>query len=316
MALATTNISTTLVRNELSEDNNNVFSLCTSSLINKWSRYKPVRDAGTGPNRPFGNETQRCGFDLYNETAPSWEYLHPRGGSPGGEIDEPGRLGDFRGYKHGALPPFELIGHPSATQLNNDSFGFALDVNEDDITVEDLLLDDWYFGVLVDSTFYSAAHPLGDRGTEIEAVSIQTGVLSAGSHDWAAYITQFPTSAGETPDTIIPLPEYTGYHISGTCEITLEPPEVELVNNSSIVPTRGNITCLSGVTYVTFIALNRGLAQAVEFFNDDAEGASVGWFVITEGDSETGLPETTGILTVPKPEGYGSVLHLRVEDSV
>lgn len=122
MALGTTNISTTLVRNTLGENNNNVFSLATSNLINMWSKYKPTRGVNNGAaiasNTFWKGHDGRCGFDLpifqsnsgnagvYSPT--TWGYLKPRGGSPGGNPDEPGRLGDFRGYEHSSTlkPPF------------------------------------------------------------------------------------------------------------------------------------------------------------------------------------------------------------------
>ena len=43
MALGTTNITTTLVGNTLGVASRDVGVLCSSSLINKWSKNKPVR---------------------------------------------------------------------------------------------------------------------------------------------------------------------------------------------------------------------------------------------------------------------------------
>lgn len=310
MALGTTNISTTLVRNTLGESNNNVFLLCTSELINKWSRYKPVRDAGAGVNRPRGF------LGLFGLNLPTnWDYLHPRGGSPGGTPDEPGRLGDFREYKHDAIPPFQLTTYPSATQLNVDTFTFAITVNENDITVEDLVLEDWYFGVLVDSVFYSAAHPLGDRATEIEARTIQAGPLAAGSHTWSAYISQYQTTAGETPDTVIALPAYGSYVISGSFSLTLEAPHIHVINNSSIVPTRGSIGVYIDGSYVRFSALNTGADQWVSFYDDETD-TLLNTVLINAGDSETGLPATTGDVSIAAPTGWGSDIHIRIEDYI
>lgn len=76
----------------------NYFLLCTSIKINKWSKYKPIRDAGLGSNWPEG-DTGKYGLNLPT----NWTYLKPRGGEPGGlltGIDEPARLADFRGYEH------------------------------------------------------------------------------------------------------------------------------------------------------------------------------------------------------------------------
>lgn len=71
MALPNSNITTTMVRNILSEDNNNVGLLCTSSKVNKWSANKP------------------------GELVVSNQYLTL-------EVNPPYKLGDFRGYEHSA----------------------------------------------------------------------------------------------------------------------------------------------------------------------------------------------------------------------
>lgn len=73
----------------------NIFNMCVYHAINKWSRHKPIRDAGNGVNWPAGS-SGRYGLDLSD----NWAYLQPRGGSPGGAIDEPARPSDFRGYEH------------------------------------------------------------------------------------------------------------------------------------------------------------------------------------------------------------------------
>jgi len=113
--IGTTDIDIRDVRNTLSEVTYNLFDLGTSSNINMWSRYKPVRDAYLGVNWPLSSMTYGSGryglafgrgtcistdgvgteMDLTN-----WTYQQPRGGSQGGLIDEPIRLGDFRGYSH------------------------------------------------------------------------------------------------------------------------------------------------------------------------------------------------------------------------
>ena len=87
-----------------------LFNIGTSDLINKWSRYKPVRAAGLGETinaRPAGDDgyfglNMAVGVGAVESTDPTsvWAYLHPEGGSDGGDPDEPVRLGDFRGYEH------------------------------------------------------------------------------------------------------------------------------------------------------------------------------------------------------------------------
>lgn len=124
MALGTTNISMTTVRSTLGYTADwSLFNVCISTLINMWSRFKPTRGVNNGnltlnSNTFWKGSDGRCGLSLptlpagsgiLNTYTPSnWEYLHPRGGSPGGTPDEPGRLGDFRGYEHDSTlkPPF------------------------------------------------------------------------------------------------------------------------------------------------------------------------------------------------------------------
>lgn len=103
--LGTKNITTTLVRNTLGEDNNDVGLLCKSSKINMFSKRKPVRDS-----RDFLAFADVGVADNYGIVVPDWNggnqvwtYNHPRGGSR-----EPYRIGDFRQYYHEAGIPFRM----------------------------------------------------------------------------------------------------------------------------------------------------------------------------------------------------------------
>ena len=137
MALGTTNISTTIVRNALLESNNSVFSLCTSSLINKWSRYKPIRDAGAGANWPAGPNAPD-GYPKYGLNLPTnWDYLQPRGGAPGDIIDEPGRLGDFRGYEHDKTLTYPPIWYDQYLSTNVDGTTLSPTTKDENIIPKD-----------------------------------------------------------------------------------------------------------------------------------------------------------------------------------
>lgn len=85
MALGTTDISTTLVGNTIGNSSRNVGVLCTSSTINKWSKFKPVKTPWPDANDNW------YGLDPTN----NWAWVLPSGGST-----NPFRLGDFRGYEH------------------------------------------------------------------------------------------------------------------------------------------------------------------------------------------------------------------------
>ena len=112
MALGTTNINCKTVADliadatvyEVIDGYNyiNYFLLCASVNINRWSKYKPVRAYGIGTNIHVRgkDDVGYWGFNFSGSNPDKWDYLHPRGGSPGGTPDEPARLDDFRGYEH------------------------------------------------------------------------------------------------------------------------------------------------------------------------------------------------------------------------
>lgn len=296
MALGSTNISISLVKSTLGETIDNLYSLGKSLEVNKWSKYKPV--IGTWP---IGN-SGIYGIDVVD----NWTYKQP------GFAGEPIRLGDFRQYKHNALPVFELTVYPSGTQLNVDTFTFGLTANENDITIENLLIDEWFFGVKVDSTYYSTVYSLGNRATEIEALSIQVIGLTSGSHTWECFISQYQASGGGEPDTWVALPAYSGYVISGNTTITLVDPYVDTINNTTL---DGTINCYIDGAYIKFTALNRGNSHSVDFYNHHTSNF-LGTDIINEGDPITGLPETIGIVpNISAPTGYGSHETIRVEDA-
>lgn len=100
-ALGTTNITTTLVRNTLGENNNDVGRLCLSSKINRFSRFKPISDNYTqyGISIPSMQEMNNNG---------AWIYSAPTAYSPK-------RLGDFRKYYHEAPIPLLQVRGKSMT---------------------------------------------------------------------------------------------------------------------------------------------------------------------------------------------------------
>ena len=117
MALTTTGITTTIVKNAIGLASNNVGALCSSSNINKWSKYKPVRYNSVNINRSTESwwcaQDGNCGLNipvyaniadmftaLRNNTV-MWDYLKPSGGAT-----QPFRIADFGGYEHSAQPPF------------------------------------------------------------------------------------------------------------------------------------------------------------------------------------------------------------------
>lgn len=145
MALGTTNITTTLVRNILSEDQNAVYHLCTSTAINRWSRCKPV--VGSFP----AGTTGKYGLNLPT----NWNYV---------QIDSNARLGDFRGYEHDqdiAGPVVyttaadssslggTLVPHTSPSGYLSGAVTFGMNTVHNDVRIipSDLGLENYYFGI-------------------------------------------------------------------------------------------------------------------------------------------------------------------------
>ena len=123
MALGTTNISTTLVANTIGVGSNDVGTLCTSSKINKWSKWKPVNYSSNNSLTIDQLKETNFGFNIVTNTnldSPTgWSYVKPTGG-----MTSPYRLGDFRGYNHLATSflwiddyMWDYVSYPSAQSI-------------------------------------------------------------------------------------------------------------------------------------------------------------------------------------------------------
>ena len=114
------------VKTVLGFQNNNLSSLCKSSYVNMWSKYKPVNFTSTGPlseenwktanygikNIPYWTDFESM-VDWIAEKSPS---LHPPGNlnyndsmyffnQPYGGVQSPYRLSDFKNYVHNSNMP-------------------------------------------------------------------------------------------------------------------------------------------------------------------------------------------------------------------
>jgi hypothetical protein len=159
MALDTINIDTRVVDNVIEQGSDDFKTLCTSSNINKWSKYKPIRDAGFGVNWPmdsmghygFGSLPTANVSNINNE---DWIYAQPRGGSFGGTIDEPYRIGDFRRYNHLA-PPIMYLDQVQVDEVDFDTDDYAkfhliISSTSDGLKLSDFVSPDystWWFGI-------------------------------------------------------------------------------------------------------------------------------------------------------------------------
>lgn len=177
MALGTTNISITLVGQTLGLGSTYVETLCSSSLINKWSKYKPVIYpviSTTGITNWWKSVDGYCGFSipqyvdidslLGDNTV--WVYNKPYG-----TINSPYRLGDFRGYEHTSVIPFDVL-IPNSIEIGSSGNLIKLrmlTVPSSNLTLSDIV-GNKYFGVVV------------KRGTQI-AVKTTSSYISAGENN-------------------------------------------------------------------------------------------------------------------------------------
>ena len=167
MALGTTNISTTLVANTIGVGSNDVGTLCTSTKINKWSKYKPisapfvVSDSNWFPQGTLDKLAQKIKYGLkYSTINADWNDIHQINWNydkPFGGTNSPYRLGDFRKYKHDAIAvasmniPDKLYTDVYST-IQLPSFLISVD---DILTIKDFLESlsdsylDYYFGIAV-----------------------------------------------------------------------------------------------------------------------------------------------------------------------
>lgn len=153
MALGTTNISTSLVAQTIQENSSDVGTLCKSTKINKWSKWKPVRlntnGSGitlqqlTGTN--FGMQIPSSTTNDYLVALEDWEYIRPNDASGY-------RLGDFRNYHHTAVNPMHIFNPSSLNALQTVPIKIEAESapsNTYQIGMGDLFnADNLYFGVV------------------------------------------------------------------------------------------------------------------------------------------------------------------------
>lgn len=133
------------VKTVLGETSNDLATLCKSSKINVWAKYKPTvypspfpddwyrgGDGNYGLNITVDNKVSTVS-DLvaqYSKTNNGYGNLYKR---PTGGSSAPYRLGDFRGYNHNANP--ELRDYLPVTKLTRES-AHKLDVSYNAITTD------------------------------------------------------------------------------------------------------------------------------------------------------------------------------------
>ena len=221
MALGTTNITTTLVGQTIGVASRDVGTLCSSSLINKWSKYKPVIYpviATAGIANWWKTLDGNCGFAIpeYSNinnlvtaiiNGVTWNYNKPTGGA-----SSPYRLGDFRGYAHNADIPFGAFYVPTNEYNNSASSvvraSMLISLGEiDSLTITDIdKIKDWYFGCYMikssGSTLYpryiTTANTVSDG---VSSVEIPIYGLPAGTYYVYPFLCQNPRASLDIPES-------------------------------------------------------------------------------------------------------------------
>lgn len=132
--LPSTNITTTMVGNELGISSRDIGTLCTSDKINMWSKKKPVVILNPAPDRTadwWKADSGMCGFEIPSSgnsdqiIDQNWTYLKPTGGAA------PKRIADFAGYYHDAPP---ILTNPNGSEItvhiNKGSVQLRFDTND------------------------------------------------------------------------------------------------------------------------------------------------------------------------------------------
>lgn len=233
MALGTS-ITDNDVRDALGSGSFDVFTLCTDANINKWSKNKPIRDAGVGANWPAGADGY-YGLSIPVSTlnaffsSENWTYNKPRGGSwDGSPYDEPGRLDDFRGYEKNSNPPIYISSFSSGTinPLVNAAAQFEITINTNSangLLPSDLSLNDYYFGIRLQcgANYVYLTNPdtIGNGGSSV-GFNVTDPVFNdlEGEYTWVAFLCDHAislrgnlTGDPEASYSVILLPETTLY---------------------------------------------------------------------------------------------------------
>lgn len=214
MALPTSGISVSMIRNELDSSANNVGVLCTHPNVNKWSKWKPVRSsklegielsdlqtANWGISAPSYSSLNSL-FAAYHAIPAGeadWIYLKPRGG-----VSEPYRIGDFRNYDHSApatvgdttiKSKIFLQGSPSAKTASGSMMTAQPDpyyISYDDLTWSYKYLGLAFFSTSNSLVYYYINPVSGARYVEFDAniAGIQQGTYRA-----ILFLSSLPSSA-------------------------------------------------------------------------------------------------------------------------
>ena len=151
------------VKSVLGESSNDLATLCKSSNINVWAKYKPTVYPSPFPDDWYKAKDGNYGINITVENGKSnWkdlvgEYSKTNNGygnlynRPTGGTNAPYRLGDFRGYFHDANP--EVSDYLTTSVFIRESDTNQLLVNYNPVSVDGSQISYFEFAVFKDKYF-------------------------------------------------------------------------------------------------------------------------------------------------------------------
>lgn len=273
--LGTSNITTTVVANELGAGLNRAVSyLCKHPNINMWSKRKPVRLPTASPNRSgdwWKSSARNCGIaptfvNDYRkipqlvEAGTDWVYESPIGGQ-----GSPYRLADFMEYNHKATSPISSFSVPSLIEKGGSltgscgykiSVGSRYEVELVDIELLGYNLEQWYFGMFVTTTKggntgyrVTSSDPIGKGMTCV----IPGNSLPEGTYYCYPFLSssKLPWGAPDVASNFVTVPNSTVQTVKVVSSLVVV--KVEGVKNVEMGSLSGTVTVTNNLgTSVTF----------------------------------------------------------------
>ena len=179
MALPSTNITTTMVGNQLGISSRDVGALCTSSQVNYYSKYKPVsHHSNSGLTEQqlkdinYGYNIQRID-DCSDISKFNWSYLKPFGGT-----QSPYRIGDFKKYSH-TSEPFFKSGYTENQKIemgyNDSSLMIGVTKFNREPINDELGISDFYHGSILFKDLHLAFLGIAGNGSYFLAKAANAG---------------------------------------------------------------------------------------------------------------------------------------------
>ncbi len=209
------------VQTVLGESSGDLGTLCSSSKINPFSKYKPVRisgvDASITNSTWWQGTAKNAGLKVNKLYLPTeiiaaynsgglmgWVYEAPRGGT-----SEPYRLTDYSGYNHNATAIYRSWKVESATVAKGNPIEFTATANQDGgdvLSINDIAdVAGYKFGVVIQR---SDGYTFAVVGDNQDWMNVPTDVLATGVYTAWPILGEFTRGIEDivAENTYIPLP--------------------------------------------------------------------------------------------------------------